>query len=285
MISLLYNDTKPLNIGGINMKCNNCGFEYEDSLRVCPNCESNSQLAVISLNPAADKVSAAITDGLFLVMCILMSASCIFGLLVGRIPTLNILFTIFMWLAYAQARKGILDSTHLRSLSGTTFAMYVINYVAAGLVALAGFMIAFVLSVLVQSPVSLEEVTSLIEIENPVISQFVTNIIIKFGGLIGFVIVIIAVLMIVINILGYNKIHKFAKSVYQSIDMNTIGFQNAKTTKIWLYIIAAYTLVSGVYNMQGTDYESLSYLISDVCTALTAIFAGVLIGKYLQEEN
>jgi hypothetical protein len=170
MISLLYNDTKPLNIGGINMKCNNCGFEYEDSLRVCPNCESNSQLAVISLNPAADKVSAAITDGLFLVMCILMSASCIFGLLVGRIPTLNILFTIFMWLAYAQARKGILDSTHLRSLSGTTFAMYVINYVAAGLVALAGFMIAFVLSVLVQSfaNLTLENVVLVSEAEDGV---------------------------------------------------------------------------------------------------------------------
>ena len=28
-----------------------------------------------------------------------------------------------------------------------------------------------------------------------------------------------------------------------------------------------------------------SYLISEICTALTAIFAGVLIGKYLQEEN
>lgn len=267
------------------MKCNNCGFEYEDSLRVCPNCEPNTMPVTISLNPAADKVSAAITDGLFLVMCILMSASCLFGLLVGGLPTLNILFTIFMWLTYAQARKGILDSTHLRSLSGTTFAMYVINYVAAGLVALSGFMLAFVLSVLVQSPVSLEEVTSLIEIKNPVISQFVTNLIIKFGGLIGFVIVIIAVLMIVLNILGYNKIHKFAKSVYQSIDMNTIGFQNAKTAKVWLYIIATYTVVLGVFNMQDTDYKSLSYLISDVCTALTAIFAGVLIGKYLQEEN
>ena len=51
-----------------------------------------------------------------------------------------------MWLTYAQARKGILDSTHLRSLSGTTFAVYVINYVAAGCVAFVGIMIAFALT-------------------------------------------------------------------------------------------------------------------------------------------
>ncbi len=267
------------------MKCNNCGFEYEDSLRVCPNCEPNPMPVTISLNPAADKVSAAITDSLFLVMCILMSASCLFSLIVGGLPTLNILFTIFMWLAYVQARKGILDSTHLRSLSGTTFAMYVINYVAAGLVALAGFIIAFALSVIVQSPNSLEEITSLMEIENPAISQFVTNIIIKFGGLIGFIIIIIAALMIVLNIFSYNKIHKFAKSVYQSVDMNTIAFQNAKTAKVWLYIIAAFTIVSTVFDIKSTDFESLSYLISEICSALTAIFAGVLIGKYLQEEN
>ena len=271
------------------MKCNNCGFEYDDSLRVCPNCEPSLQPAAISLNPAADKVCAAITDSLFLVMCILMSASCLFGLLAGGLPILNILFTIFMWLTYAQAHKGILDSTHLRSLSGTTFAVYVINYVVAGCVAFVGIMIAFALSVISQTPDLLDEIKSAAELEDPVFAEQAMNIITNYGALIGVivgvVIIVIAAIMIVLNILGYNKVHKFAKSVYQSIDMNTIGFQNAKTAKVWLYIIAAFTIVSAILNMPNTEFEGLVYLIAEICFALTAIFAGVLIGKYLQEEN
>ena len=267
------------------MKCNNCGFEYEDSLKVCPNCEPNPLPVAISLNPAADKVSAAITDSLFVVMCILMSASCLFSLFVGGLPVLNILFTIFMWLSYAQARKGILDSTHLRSLSGTTFAVYVINFVSAGCIAFIGFICTFVLGTISQTPDLLEEIKNAIELENPVIVNQAISIIANYGVIIGVIIVIIAVLMIVLNIFSYNKIHKFAKSVYQSVDMNNIGFQNAKAAKVWLYIIAVFTVVSAVIDMQSSDFKTLSYLISEICTALTAIFAGVLIGKYLQEEN
>lgn len=267
------------------MKCNNCEFEYEDSLNACPNCNGIGQFEAISLNPAADIVSAAIKDGLFLVMCILMSSSCVFGILADSVRLFNILLAIFMWLAYAQARKGLLDSTHLRSLSGTTFAMYVINYVAAGFLALGGMLLAFALSVVAQAPVSLQEIASSLEIENPIIAKYITSLIVNFGGFIGFIIVIIAVLSIVLNIFSYGKIHKFAKSVYQSIDMNTIGFQNVKAAKVWLYILGVFIIVSAVLNMEGLTFSDFSILATEFCTALTAIFAGVLVGKYLEEKN
>ncbi|MBQ4119047.1 MAG: hypothetical protein IJD45_01490 [Clostridia bacterium] len=267
------------------MKCNNCGLEYEDSLNTCPNCSGEQQVEVISLNPAANIVSAAIKDGLFLVMCILMSASCVFGILADSVRLFNILLAIFMWLAYAQARKGLLDSTHLRSLSGTTFAMYVINYVGAGLVALSGVILSFVLGALVQEPIALEEVAGLLETENPIIAKYITSLIANFGGFIGFIIIIIAVLSIVLNIFSYGKIHKFAKSVYQSIDMNTIGFQNVKVAKVWLYILGVFIAVSAVLNMEGLTFSDFSILATEFCTALSAIFAAVLIGKYLEEKN
>ena len=75
----------------IKMKCSKCGFEYEDSLQACPNCEPVSQLEKISLNPAVDKVGAAITSGLFLTICILMTTSIGFSLLAGNLPIINIL--------------------------------------------------------------------------------------------------------------------------------------------------------------------------------------------------
>ncbi len=256
-------------------------MEYDDILKICPNCDGNEQIEVISLNPAADRVSAAIKDGLFLVMCILMTVSCVLGFSPGGIPVLNILFTIFMWLSYSQTRKGMLDSTYLRLLSGTTFASYVINYVLAGCIALTGIGFSLISSVIAQTPDLLEELKLSLDVEYPTISEFVINLIKNSGGIIAGIFIVIAALVVVLNIFCYGKIHKFAKSVYQSIDMNTIGFQNVTLAKVWLYIIGGLGILSAVFNMNAGGIT----MIAELCTALSAIFAGVLIGKYLQEEN
>ncbi len=260
------------------MKCDNCGIEYEDSLKTCHNCDGKEKFEANSLNPAADRVSVAITSGLFLTMCILMTVSCVLGFSAG-IPVFNILFTIFMWLSYSQARKGMLDSTHLRSLSGTTFAMYVINYVLAGCIALTGFCLFIILSFIAQTPDMIEELRSSLDVGNSIMSNVIINIITTYGGLIGVAVIVTAVLMIVFNIMGFNKIHKLAKSVYQSIHMNVIGFQNVKAAKVWLYIIGAFEIVSALSNRGSV------LIISSLCSALTTIFAGVLVGKYIEEKD
>ncbi len=264
------------------MKCNNCGFEYQDNLNTCPNCDGADVFKNISLNPAADIVSAAITDSLFFVMCILMSASSLCALLADGMPVLNILFTIFMWLAYAQARKGILGGTHLRSLSGTTFAVYVINYVLAGAVALIGLAFASVAKTIFNTPDMLNEFESLLELEDPMISEFAINLIKNYSGLIAVIFIVIATVVIVLNIFSMGKIHKFAKSVYKSVDMNTIGFQSVTVAKVWLYILGCFGIVSAILNIDGFESSNILPAVADVCYSLTAIFAGVLTGKYFK---
>ena len=86
----------------------------------------------------ADQLLPALKDPLFLVVCILLSISCLLSLSAGSVPLIDILITVFLWLTYAQARKDIADAGHLRCVSGALYAQYVIVYVVAGLLLVVG---------------------------------------------------------------------------------------------------------------------------------------------------
>ena len=83
------------------MKCSNCGYESQEDFIYCTNCGTAvADAPAVSLNPVADKVLAVLKDRLFLVICILMSVSCVAALMCESIPIINILLTIFLWLTY-----------------------------------------------------------------------------------------------------------------------------------------------------------------------------------------
>ena len=97
-------------------------MEYENNnleaeITQCPNFESEEQI-VAPVQTVADRVLPALKDGIFLAICILMSASCLISLSMDSIPLINILATVFLWLTYAQSRKDIVDAKHLRCVSG-----------------------------------------------------------------------------------------------------------------------------------------------------------------------
>ena len=128
------------------MKCKNCGFEYGEQYDYCPNCGTQNAVEqptkqpvaeAVSLNPVADKVMSALKDSGFLVLCILMSISCVLSLK-GGFPLINILLTIFLWLTYADVQKGFANEKHLQSISGTVYASYVITNVVSIILIVCG---------------------------------------------------------------------------------------------------------------------------------------------------
>ena len=130
------------------MKCNNCGFESEQEFNYCKQCGAPiniGQVQPVSLNPAADRILPALKDKLFLTMCILFSAACVLNMALDGIPAITILFTVFMWIVYADARKGIVNERHLRNISGTVYASYILGNVVSILFLVVGGLMAFIM--------------------------------------------------------------------------------------------------------------------------------------------
>lgn len=256
------------------MKCPNCGFESELNHPTCPQCQ-----AEIQSNPAAQKILSALKDALFLVICILMSASCVLSLAADNVPLLSILLTVFLWLTYAQSYKGIADAKHLRCISGTVYADYVINYVVAGLVVVLGLIFAAAFGMLFNEPAFLEEIWVELEIADYVaLSQLPAAI---PSGLIVFVSILAAGIIVVVNIFSLRYIHRFAQSIYQSIETGTLKLKHATATKVWMFILGGGSAVSCLTNLTST--QPLLFL-GGAADAATCIIAGLLIHKYFPDE-
>ena len=281
------------------MKCNNCGFEHEEAKNFCPKCGNSLTYEVISLNPMADRVSVIFKSGMFLTICILLTAGSVFSLLSGGgIPVFPILYSIFLWLCYAQGKKGFTDQTHLRSISGTTFAYYIVEYVAAGLLVLCGL-----LCMLGTSAVS-EELIYLLEAEGLISSELPYNMLGLLCVILSVILLMSAVAVILINVFGVRKIHKFIQSVYKSIEYNQNQIVCAKTARTWLIIFGSFGIASAFLSLLSlstisaaytlTSYEAattvdtstiFASVIANACSGISGIFAGVLIHKHLINTN
>ena len=253
------------------MKCPNCGFESELTYPVCPQCQ-----AQIQQNPAAAKILPALKDTLFLVVCILMSVSCVISMALNNLPLINILITVFLWLTYAQSKKGIADAKHLRCVSGAVYANYVITYVAAGIVAVIGAVLALALGFLLSDPTILETLTA--EFAGVDLAPVVEMISFVPSGVIMAIFLIVAAGIVVLNIFSQRYIHRFAKSVYQSIETGKLDLQHTNAAKIWLFIFGGISILSSLSSLSDGQFL---LVLSGVAESGACIFAGILISKYL----
>lgn len=277
------------------MKCKNCDFEHSGSFEYCPNCgtavqkeqtssqpQQVAQAEQVSINPAADKTLGALKDNLFLVLCILMSASCIFSISADGLPLINILITVFLWLAYADARKGIANENHLRSISGTVYASYVITNVACIILIVCGLIFGVLFGMIAGAEQFISALQAALSEYN--LGEYELNIadipqqyITILGWTVGFVFVFAAVIGLLVNILGMKKIHRFAKSVYQGIIYQNPNFENARTVKNWLIFFA---VCSGISTLSTITSVDAFLMMGTVCSTATLIIAAILVDKH-----
>ncbi len=281
------------------MKCNNCGFEHGAQFKYCPNCgtdtsatspiEDTPQAEYVSLNPAADKVLGALKDKLFLAMCILMSASCVFSIAQDGMPLINILITIFMWLTYTDAQKGFANEKHLQSISGAVYASYIITNVASIILIVCGALTGALFAVL--STTNTEELVSEfktllseynLEDYGLIFDNFTGKEIVFMFLLLCVGIVLGGVINLIINILGMKKIHRFAKSVYEGIMYQNPNFENAHAVKNWLVFFAVFGFISIVPVVVSLNVFSILGIVSSTATT---IIAAILVDKYFIPKN
>lgn len=277
------------------MKCSNCGFENQQNFEYCVNCGTEMPkvqsaqtepvgIEPVSLNPAADKVMNALKDSMFLVLCILMSVSCVMSIAIGNVPLLNILITVFLWLTYADANKGFASENHLRSVSGTVYASYIITNVACGILIACGVLLGVMNSVIDGADILTE---LLVEFGISGISSDMSDLMSQemlghIGIVLAIVFVLIAVICLVINLLGMKKIHRFAKSVYMGIMFQNPNFENSRAAKNWLLFFGICSAISAMTSLAG---GSVVATLATGCSAASAIIASILIDKYLVSEN
>ncbi|MBQ8203519.1 MAG: hypothetical protein IJZ75_04490 [Clostridia bacterium] len=263
------------------MKCEKCGFEYDEAIGACPNCKGEF-LEPVSVNPAADKVLNLLKDGLFLVICIIVSVSCLASLSTGGMPLLQILMAVFLWLAFAQGRKNIADSSQLRNVSGTIYANYVLVNVAVICVIVSGALFGLAWQFITDASMAqelIDEIISTVGIENTYMVETLFNI---SGTLVAGIIAAVGVVGLLINVLGFRKIHRLAKSTYISVDTCVPNFENARGAKNWMIAFAVFELVSAA---SGLFLWQVNSAVTGACSGVCLILGSILVDKYLISEN
>lgn len=252
------------------MKCHQCGFESELDYPVCPQCQAQLQV-----NPAARHILQALKDSLFLVICVLFSVSVVISLVAGSLSVPSILIVVFLWLTYAQSRKDIADAKHLRCVSGAVYANYVITYVMAGVLLVLGLICAAAIGLLSSDTALMESVISGLADMN--LGELSAVLAFIPSAVIAVVFVIAAGIIVAVNIFSMRYIHRFAQSVYKSIEAGALNIKHANTAKIWLFIFGG---ASAFNCLTSLSNEQISLFLSSGADAAACIIAGLLIRKY-----
>lgn len=275
------------------MKCTNCSFEYESVFEYCPNCGTKTnqtndnvvnEVEMVSINPTADKVMCALKDKLFLCLCILMTVSSGLSFIVGNIPIISVLITIFLWLTYSESKKGFVDHNHLKGISGTVYASYIITnvFLITCLVCIIflGVVIAMV-GGMDEINYAFQEAINVLDIN--LLDYGLTQEIMAVAGII--LVVVLAICLIftfIINVLGIRKIHRFIKSVYSGVMFQNPNFENVKAAKNWIIFLGVINAISAASSFFAV--EVISALATASLSAAT-IIAGILIKKYLMPQE
>lgn len=266
------------------MKCYNCGFESPDDFAFCPKCgvrqevpQWGGDMQTAQSSQAAQRVLTSMKDSLFLAICILFTIGTAIPALRLNFNVINILLTIFLWLAYSTAQKGDSPKEQLRCLSGTVFASYVVTYVICGVMAFCG-LIFILLGGNIREIFS--EIMSINIMGINIYGMMAYEWVRAFGTaivyLIGFAFIIGAVVVAFLNYFGTRSIHRFVQSVYMGIDDESIQVVKVNTAGVWL-------LVFGIFS----GFGAVSSLFSGELLAFVssgAISAAEIIG-YVMVKN
>lgn len=192
------------------------------------------------LNPW-QRIRGFCSDGKYLAVCILFSVSVacnIFGWLSFGLPVINILFTIFLWMAYAAAKSNKLQAKEIRRLSGTVMALKIVRIVEAALIVLLGFLLTGLFNFFASDSFAnmilkkKSEIQEYLRIAQPLMQIMGTTILITL--------IITAIITFVLAFLGIGAIHKFVKSAYTSAETGVLEIKSRKTASGWLIAFAVF---------------------------------------------
>lgn len=276
------------------MFCEKCGCQLADDATVCTSCGAPTQTQqntaprndagaqngysdqqpysayqqpvqpVYPQNPVAARYNGIFTDTLFLVACICISAVAVFSVFSGSFDVFAILFTIFMWLVYASAKKGSISSKYMRFISGTVYALRICLWVAVGACGLAAI-ISLVL------PTTIYDLISDVGYGYAALSM---SSLISF--VLCFVLLIFAAVIVVFNIFLYGPLHKLAKGLYTAVDTGIEQLPNIGAIKTWLLVLG---ILSGVGALFSISDSFLSF-ISEGAEAAAYIVISVWLNKH-----
>lgn len=244
------------------------------------NQESYTPPVVEPINPFPPRprldLRAAFGSGLFLAICILMTVLAAFGsfrinISEGEFQTsysfniIAVLVTIGMWITFASARGTELQlkKTGLVMVSGSIKAIRIIFWICAVVIALCGA-IYLALSILIPADVWQEvavELRSLfaqagidqaladalghdfVDIYATIDWAQMLPIIILAAGVLF---LLFAVVIVILNVTYYKKLHQFARSLCDCVDDPDALPIAAGTVSVWLLVMGILSILSGL---------------------------------------
>lgn len=293
------------------MKCPNCGYEAPNDFNFCKKCgtpsgranspqaaqpapqaapQSAPQAATVS-SPAASRMLSILKDPLFMVLCIAVSVATVFEIVTGTIPVLNILFCVFLWLAFSKAYTGTVDGAQLRNLSGTVYAQYVVNNVLFGILAVTGVVVMFLLIGISGELAGLEDELGefLMYLEDELgftldisfgLMEIIWYLLTVAGWILGVLISAVGVVGLVFNRLITRRFHRFAQSIYKGLEDPTVA-PALGGVKGWLMALGVINGISALSTLGASG----SLGLASAGTAVAAIMASLLVKKYFSSTQ
>ena len=301
------------------MFCTNCGRDIGDS-KYCPFCgysQDGGSTYMFRGDGIADLYRDVFRDPLFMIICILMTVAAALsfvskesgsGNITISVGVLEILYVIALWLIFAAARnQNRFSGTGLAMASGVVKATYIITWIVAGIVLVAGVL------VLVFGPLAIDNIDwdftrSATVVQASLISPgpgssgsiplpegfewiegldgldgldripYITSISVRA---IGVIMMIAAVVVILINIFYIRNLHKFTKSLCTSLASDQYQVVKANTSSVWLLVSAIVSVLGivGSISLISGVVDAMS-VIRQLCTILATVLSFVMIRKY-----
>lgn len=270
------------------MKCPHCEFERAESFAFCPKCGKpstrNEEPITVTNTP---RVLAFVKDDLFLTICIVLTASVGCSLLSGGFNVLMLLITIFSWLTYAGGRKNIAKHKHIKVISGSVYAIYVINNVIAIITAVCG--VIYTISIFA-TPIlggfSIEELISENLVDKAygplaIIPLTIVALISALAMVLGVILIVLSIIILIINVAGCKKIHLLIKSIYKSAEAGEENFVAADKVQTWIIVFAVLSIIAAITYIAGG--QILEFLSEGAIAAALILFS-ILVGKHLRDK-
>ncbi len=257
-----------------------------------------------------DKLRAIFRDPMFLAITILMTVSCALGSIGfssanGRIHfslgIIGILYVIGLWMIYASAKKD--DDSFISGLSFTSGVIkaYKIVIWVVIIALLVGAVLCFIAGPTLMKTFSLggvqfhlyDDIGSEIFDEIPDLLNHE-----KFGYLSNFVLlgfgiafIIADAVLLVVNLCFIKRLHRFTKSLCDSVKTGVYEVVDAKPSKAWLIVSAVFGLLGAVsgpgasesvrqyFDLTFSSGNAIMNSIAAACTAAAAILASILIKR------